>query len=118
MQQTQSGEGIAAEGNDMAKRKLTVIERLDQIPAFASEGEEHACWSTHEFSDALWEKAEPLESDELPPPRPSATPVTVWLDEGTLKRVKGLARRRRESQQGLLMHLLSLGLTEEERRSS
>lgn len=99
----------------MAKRKLMVIERLDEIPAFTSEGEEHAFWSTHELSAALWEQAEPLAADELPSPRSSVRPITLWLDKNTLERIKGLATRQRKSQHTLLTQLLRIGLAEEER---
>lgn len=48
---------------------MTITERLNEIPDFASEAEEHAFWATHEFSGALLDQADPLEADELPPPQ-------------------------------------------------
>ena len=50
------------------KKRLTVVHRLEDIPAFATEAEEHAFWASHELSEALWEQAELLEADELPTP--------------------------------------------------
>jgi hypothetical protein len=44
------------------------VERVEDIPTFASEDEEHAFGETHELSDALWDAAEPFEPDELPAP--------------------------------------------------
>ena len=50
-------------------RPLKVIHRLEDIPAFRDEAEEHAFWAEHEFSDELWESAQLLEPGELPEPR-------------------------------------------------
>jgi hypothetical protein len=36
-----------------APHTLTIIERLEDIPAFHEEDEEHAFWAGHEFSDDL-----------------------------------------------------------------
>jgi hypothetical protein len=33
------------------------------------EAEGHAFWATHELRDELWDQAEPLAPDELPPPQ-------------------------------------------------
>jgi len=97
-----------------AKSQFTTIHRLDEIPPFADEGEEHAFWATHELSDALWDEAEPLSPDELPAPA-AATPVVIRLDQGTLKRAKALARPRRMSYQALLEEILTTRLAEASR---
>lgn len=102
----------------MAKTKLTMIHRLEEIPAFRSEAEEHAYWATHELSPDLWERAEPFEPDELPTPRSPAKLVAIRLDEPTLKRVKTLARRRRMNYQSLLEDLVITRLAEEEQRQT
>ncbi len=46
----------------------STIQRLEDIPVFRNEAEEHAFWAAHELSDRLWEQAEPFAPDELPPP--------------------------------------------------
>ena len=51
------------------RRKLAIVYRLEDIPNFANEAEEHAFWATHELSDALWDEAPPFAPGELPPPR-------------------------------------------------
>jgi hypothetical protein len=55
--------------SDTTGSAYTTVERMEDIPAFNSEDEEHAFWRTHELSDALWDSAEPFAVDELPPPR-------------------------------------------------
>jgi hypothetical protein len=51
------------------KRPMTTIHRVEDIPSFATEAEEHAFWATHELSEDLWEQAEQIEPSELPPVR-------------------------------------------------
>lgn len=63
------------------EQTVTTIDRLEDIPAFASEEEEHAFWATHELSDALWDQAEPFEPDELPRPRPATRQIVIRFDE-------------------------------------
>jgi hypothetical protein len=41
----------------------TLIHRIDEIPSFTSEEEERAFWETHEVSDELAARAEPLPED-------------------------------------------------------
>ena len=50
-------------------KHMTTIYRIQDVPAFMKEAEEHAFWATHEMSDGLWDRAEPLEPGELPPAR-------------------------------------------------
>ena len=99
------------------KRPLATIHRVEEIPPFSDEAEEHAFWATHELSDDLWGRAEPLEADELPPPRPATTPVVIPIDQPTLDRVKALARRRRKGYQTLLAEFVSTRLAEEEQQT-
>jgi hypothetical protein len=103
--------------NMPTKQSLITIHRLDEIPSFGNEAEEHAFWATHELSDDLWDQSEPLEPGELPPPRPSLTPVVINLDQPTLDRVKALARRRRQAYQKLLADLVAARLADEEQRT-
>jgi len=51
------------------KYQMIPVRRLEDIPDFRNEAEEHAFWSNHEFSDELADQAEPFEDGELPPPR-------------------------------------------------
>lgn len=60
-------------------KKLTTIQRIDEIPAFTNEAEEHAFWATHELSSALWDQAQPLAPGELPPSRTTSPPGVALL---------------------------------------
>ena len=99
------------------RNRLTVIHHMEEIPAFASEAEEHAFWATHELAPELWEGAEPLEPDELPAPRSATRPVAIRFDEHTLARIKMLARRRHKGYQTLLKEFVTERLYEEEKRA-
>ena len=88
---------------------------MEEIPTFGSEAEEHVFWASHQLSDGLWEQAEPLAPDELPPPRPVSVTVVLELDEPTVGRLKSLARRRRPSYKTLLGTIVRRGLEGEER---
>jgi len=96
---------------------LTTIHRLEDIPAFAGEAEEHAFWATHEMSDDLWEQAKPLGMDELPPPRVEVTPIAIHLDAHTLQRVKALAQKQHRGYQTLIKEFVTERLYEEEKRA-
>ena len=106
------GSKISAKQHD----RLTVIHRLEEIPDFADEDEEHTFWATHELAPDLWERAEPLEADELPAPRSVTRPVAILFDEHTLARIKHLARRRHKGYQTLLKEFVTERLYEEEKR--
>jgi hypothetical protein len=66
---------------------LFIIEREEDIPAFASEDEEREFWDTHTFSDGLLETFGPPDEEvaELLGLRPLhlivGPPLAVWLDE-------------------------------------
>jgi predicted DNA binding CopG/RHH family protein len=94
----------------------TIVERLEDIPVFHNEDEEHAFWAEHEFSDDLWERAEPFAPDELPSPRSATRPVAIRFDEHTLERIKVLARKRHKGYQTLLKEFVAERLYEEEKR--
>ena len=95
---------------------LIVIHHLDEIPTFASEAEEHAYWATHELAPDLWDRAEPLEPNELPAPRSVTRPVAIRFDQHTLTRIKRLAHHRKKAYQTLLKEFVTERLYEEERR--
>lgn len=95
---------------------LTTIYRIDDIPLFADEDEEHSFWATHKLSDALWDQAEPPRSHELPPPRSESLRVTIPIDMGTLERVKAVARKQHKEYQVLLREFVTERLAEEEKQ--
>ena len=98
-------------------RVVEIVERLEDIPAFKSEAEEHAFWSTHEFSDALWDQAEPFAEGELPSARPSTISVTLDLDSHTLERLMARSRSQRREYHILLREFVTERLYEEEKRA-
>lgn len=102
--------------NTQGRQDLAVVSRLQDIPDFGSEAEEHAFWATHELADDLWDQAEPLERDELPPPRSSTKSVAIRFDEHTLERLRALASRRNIGYQTLLKEFVIERLYEEEKR--
>jgi predicted DNA binding CopG/RHH family protein len=92
---------------------LKIVQRVEDIPAFASEAEEAAFWQTHRFSDALMDAAPPLEDWEVPPARPSAS-ITLRMDPLLLTRLQRLAGRRNLPYQRLLKQFVEERLVEEE----
>jgi hypothetical protein len=102
----------------MAKRrgKTTVVERVDEIPVFASEEEEARYWSEHELGDELLRSMEPLGEDVLPPPRAAARPVSIRFETQVLDRLRDLARLRGMGYQTLLKQFVLERLYEEEQR--
>jgi hypothetical protein len=98
------------------QQPVTTINKPEDIPAFASEDQEHAFWAAHELSDDLWDQAESLEPDELPPPRTISRPITLRFDEHTLARIQALARSRHKGYQTLLKEFIIERLYEEEKR--
>lgn len=67
----------------MQDTELKTIRSIDQIPPFANEAEEAEFWDTHQFSDKLWDNAEPFGPDELPLPH-QAGGYPLRLDEPTV----------------------------------
>ncbi len=102
----------------MAVRKRKIpINSVDEIPQFANEAEEDEFWTTHRFSDAMWDQAEPLQPDEAPPTRPRTKAVVLHLDEATLQRARVVAQRRHQGVQLVLAQLLTAALSDEERKT-
>ncbi|MGH2763836.1 MAG: CopG family antitoxin [Thermoleophilaceae bacterium] len=102
----------------MAKRgtKKRVVERPEDIPAFASEDEEAQFWSEHELGDNMLKDMKPLAEDVLPPPRTPARPVSVRFEAQLLQRLRDLASRRGMRYQTLLKQFVLERLYEEEQR--
>lgn len=90
------------------------IHSMDEIPAFASEHEEHLFWQTHTIADELWNTMPTVPAQELPQPR--TKPVPVRFDEDVLRRIKALAAKRRTGYQTLLKQFVVERLYEEEKR--
>jgi len=101
----------------MARQKNnTVVERLEDVPAFGSEEEEARFWSEHELSDDLLAEMRPLGEDVLPAPRAVARPVSVRFEAQLLQRLRALASRRGVRYQTLLKQFVLERLYEEEQR--
>jgi len=80
--------------SDAKRIRFTTVARLEDIPNFETEAEEHAFWETHEFGDELWEQAEPFAPDELPPVRKPTVAVSIRMEQPVLERVKSMAQRQ------------------------
>jgi hypothetical protein len=106
-------------GHRVTDEGLTVIEREDDIPQFASEAEEAVFWSTHTLSDELLEDFRPVPeagNDILPPARTSTSAVSLRLEHDLLYRLRRLAARRHIGYQTLLKLFVAERLYEEEKR--
>lgn len=102
----------------MIRRKpvpLIEIQNWDEVPAFASEGEEADFWSTHALGEGILQGG-PVEDALLPPPRPRAKPVAIRFDADTLTRLKVIARKKHKRYQTLLKEFVTERLYEEEKR--
>ena len=99
------------------KQEMEVVERLEDIPAFATEEEEHRYWATHALSKALLNQMGPVEDGFLPPPRPRTKPVPIRFSDDIIQRAKVLAARRHIGYQTLLKEFVIERLYEEEKRA-
>lgn len=107
---------------------LIPVNRVEDIPAFASEAEEQAFWDTHCFGEALLEQFQPVPLDAgeewgMPPERaetlaaaPRTRPVSVRLDQDVLRRLKAVAGKKGKGYQSLLKEFVVERLYEEEKR--
>ena len=53
--------------SEQTEQEMEVVERLEDIPAFATEDEEHRYWATHTLSKALLNQMGPVDDGFLPP---------------------------------------------------
>ena len=97
-------------------REFETVRQTADIPDFQSEEEEQAFWSTHEFGEDILNAAQPIDRDDLPPPRRRTKNVAVRFDETTLRRVRALAARRHQGYQTLIKQFVIERLYEEEKR--
>lgn len=103
-------------------RKRKEIKSWDEVPTFASEGEEQAWWDEHDVSEELLETFAPVPEDELPTPRgktitrPRKTPVSVRMEEDLVDRLRALAAVKGIGYQTLLRQFVSERVYEEEKR--
>src|SRR4051812_16622387 len=72
--------------SEQTKQEMEVVERLEDIPAFATEDEEHRYWATHMLSKVLLNQMGPVEDGFLPPPRPRTKPVPIRLSDDIIQR--------------------------------
>jgi hypothetical protein len=98
------------------EREMTIIHRMEEIPHFQTEEEEHEFWATHGFSQELLARAEPIPDHDRPQPGGRTRPITVRLSDATISRLQALAEKRGMSYQTLLKILLLERLDEEEQR--
>jgi hypothetical protein len=54
------------EEQQMSEKDLIPVTELNQIPENMTEAEEAEFWSTHCFTEELWEKLEPVPEEESP----------------------------------------------------
>jgi predicted DNA binding CopG/RHH family protein len=93
------------------------VERVEDIPAFANEDDEHKYWVTHSLGDALLNRMEPIEDESFPAPRPRTRPIPIRLSEDIVTRAKVLAARRHTGYQTLIKEFIVERLYEEEKRA-
>ena len=82
----------------MTQQHRVTIERMEDIPSFASEAEERAFWDTHDLAGHLFERAD-LDDEirELLPPRrahPQRMALTIDLDVGLIADIRAYAATR------------------------
>ncbi len=101
------------------RKRLIPVNSPEDIPAFATESEEHRFWSTHELGPGMFEAVEPdplLERIPIRPRERRTRPVAIRLEEHTLNRLRILAARRGTGYQTLLKTFVMERLYEEEKR--
>ena len=98
------------------RNSLIEIHSEEEIPEFSTEAEEAEFWSTHSLGDEMLATMGCAPDGLLPPPRPRTSPVAVRFDQGTLLRLKTLARKRHKGYQTLLKEFVMERLYEEEKR--
>ena len=94
----------------------TILQSMDDVPIFATEAEEAEFWDTHDLSDELTMRMQPIPEEVLPPARPRTTSIAVRFDDDTLRRVKRLASIKNKGYQTLLKEFVAERLYEEEKR--
>ncbi len=98
-------------------RTMQPVERVEDIPAFANEDDEHRYWATHSLGDAILNEMEPIEDAGFPASRPRTRPVPIRLSEDIVTRAKVLAARRHTGYQTLIKEFIVERLYEEEKRA-
>ena len=97
--------------------RLTEVDSLADVPAFANDDEAAAFWDTHGPSKRfLEENVREAEPDWLPPPRPRTTPLAVRFDQDVIARLKTVAEKKHKGYQTLLKEFVTERLYEEEKR--
>jgi hypothetical protein len=134
--ETPEAQEAAAEAQEDLDGGLIPVNSVDEIPAFATEAQEAAFWSTHSFGEGLLAQARsvPLEGDDLFGPARARSPrdddnaesattgttnsrlVAVRLDAEILRRLKAVAAKKQRRYQPLLKEFIIQRLYEEEKR--
>jgi CopG antitoxin of type II toxin-antitoxin system len=102
-------------------KKMTVVKRVEDVPEFASEAEEHRYWETHQFAPELFSKANNKVLLDLPlkrsKERTSGTrPISLRLERDLDARLREVARRKGANYQTLLKDFVLERVYEEEKR--
>jgi hypothetical protein len=101
---------------------MKLVRRWSEVPAFASEREEHEFWSTHGLAGEALEQLREDGDPDLPPPsafqraNSRTRPAVVRLEPEVLRRLKALAARKHKDYQTLLREFVVERLSEEEER--
>jgi predicted DNA binding CopG/RHH family protein len=106
----------ALTGNTMKnkKNKMTVVNRMEDIPEFASEAEEQDYWQSHSLAPKLFSKANNNDLLELPLKKSKA--ISLRLERDLDKRLREVARRKGTNYQTLLKSFVQERVYEEEKR--
>lgn len=97
-----------------AAGELEIIERLEDIPEFASESEEADYWATHQLSEDLW--AEFGDAPDDLPPTGTIYGLRLSLAPDVSQRLRVLAKKKGVSYATLAKQFVLERLYEEEKR--
>lgn len=106
--------GTKAVSAAQRQTRLTEVNSVDEVPAFNSDDEAAAFWSTHAAGPGFFDTVEEIEENF--PTRARSAPVSIRFDADSLSRLKALARKRHKGYQTLLKEFVIERLYEEEKR--
>ena len=90
-----------------------VVDREEDVPAFATEGEEADFWEEHQMGPDLERR---YRSRRPPAPPKQPAPTSLRLEADTVRRLRALAAKKGTKYQTLLKQFVVERLYEEERR--
>lgn len=88
------------------------MNRIKQIPKFASEAEEQKFWDSHELSD-YFDIEHPVINPIFPNLKPSSHVISIRLPDSLIAALKSLANKRDVPYQSLTKILLAEKVKEE-----